>query len=46
MKLSIVIPVFNEALRLPQSLDRVVAFFREKGIAFEISVGIMAVFRK
>ena len=38
MKLSIIIPVFNEARRLPHSLEKMIAFFREKGISFEIVV--------
>lgn len=38
MKLSIIVPVFNEAQRLPQSLERIVAFFRGKTISFEIVV--------
>ena len=36
MELSIIIPIFNEALRLPQSLEKMVVFFRGKRISFEI----------
>lgn len=38
MRLSIVIPVYNEVERLPRSLDEIVAFFREKKLSFEVVV--------
>jgi dolichyl-phosphate beta-glucosyltransferase len=36
--LSVVVPAFNEADRLPATLDRVLAFLRARGSAFDISV--------
>ena len=38
MKLSVIIPVYNEAQRLPQSLDKIILFFRAKEIPFEVVV--------
>jgi dolichyl-phosphate beta-glucosyltransferase len=36
--LSVVIPAYNEAERLPGSLDRLVGYFRSRGASFEILV--------
>ena len=38
MELSIIIPVYNEEERLPHTLGRIVNFFRQKRISFEIIV--------
>jgi dolichyl-phosphate beta-glucosyltransferase len=38
MRISVVVPAFNEADRLPATLDRVLAFLRARGSAFDISV--------
>lgn len=38
MKLSVIIPAYNEEERLPRTLGRIVKFFRQKRISFEIIV--------
>lgn len=38
MKLSVVIPAYNEAINLPGTLDGIVAALRGEGIAFEVVV--------
>jgi len=38
MKVSIIIPVFNEARRLPHSLDKIISFFNDAAIPFEVMV--------
>ena len=38
MKLSVIIPAYNEEGRLPQTLGRMVRFFRQKRTSFEIVV--------
>ena len=38
MNLSVVIPAYNEALRLPQSIDTTIAYLKERGYRYEILV--------
>ena len=38
MELSIIIPAYNEASRLPNTLEKIVLYLREKGASFELIV--------
>jgi len=38
MKLSVIIPAYNEGNNLPETLDGLIGTFRQEGVSFEIVV--------